>query len=215
MDSKEASSSQNFQKPEELSPISPSTTAPEASEGSQSGTRSRSHSRTRSRSTRVTAARTRSRRTSDASLRVIKRNATTEPKAPPVPRIPVEFDAEESFLDIDSASPNATRAVSYKRGKPHPYSTSGNHSYSAAGRPGPSSAVPSFWISADTPKKSPKKRASIQQQHSDPLMRRTSGGRSNSRYSHMVSPTRKPSRHSLPPRQSGSDGLSSNRPDTP
>ncbi|KAF7985773.1 hypothetical protein HWV62_387 [Athelia sp. TMB] len=204
MDSKEASSSQIFQKLEQTLAASESPTTGVAGEESQTGSCSRSHSRSRSRSVRVIAARTRSRRTSDASLRVTKRSVKAEGRTPPVPKIPVVFDSEENFLDIDTGSPSTPRVPSHKRDKPHPYSSGGSHSSSSTGHP--ASDVPSFWISADTPKNSPRKRASVQQQRSQPLMRRDSGGRSNSRYSHLVKP--QTSRHSLPPLQGSSDGYS-------
>lgn len=86
MDQKEASSSQIFTKTEPLNtnlqnpttqdPAAQSPTATEPGEGSQSlGSHSRPQSRNsaRKRSIRVTAAKTRSRRTSDASLRVTKK----------------------------------------------------------------------------------------------------------------------------------------------
>ncbi|KZP08349.1 hypothetical protein FIBSPDRAFT_874628 [Athelia psychrophila] len=203
MDQKEASSSQIFSKPERPKTAPPSVfTASEqgGSSGPSSGNHSRSHSR--SRSIKLTAAKTRSRRTSDASLRVSKRSIKkAEGMAPPVPSLPVEFDAEENFIDLDPSTP--TRRITAPREKSHPYASS-------------SSGVPAFWVSADSPKKPPTKRASasMQPQHSDPLMRQDSGGRSISRYSHLVRPSTSISRRSLPLLSGSSQGHTLHRIDS-
>lgn len=231
MDQKEASSSQIFTKTEPLDtnlqspmtqdPAAQTPTATESGEGSQSlGSLSRSQSRTstRKRSIRVTAAKTRSRRTSDASLRVTKSSKKkADGSAPPVPKVPIEFDSEENFIDFDPNSP-VTRIVAprtyisrfwqpasftnvcYNPGeKHHPYASGANTS----------SVMPAFWISADSPQKPKKtKHASVQPPQPNPLMRRDSSGRSISRYSHSIRPKTTSSRHSLPPPAGGSEGHS-------
>jgi hypothetical protein len=89
---------------------------PESRAARSDGNRSRRSSRERiSRWSRVTAAKTRSRRTSNASLRVTKRslsragrNSEDKLRPPPVPIIPGNLH-ESSFLEFDSKHTSMTR----------------------------------------------------------------------------------------------------------
>ncbi|KIM90210.1 hypothetical protein PILCRDRAFT_811932 [Piloderma croceum F 1598] len=162
------------------------------------------HSSERStRWSRVAAARTRSRLTSHASLRVMRRSASraghgSEDKLrpPPLPIIPGNRQ-DNSFLDLD--------------GKPLPHTSAnpgGSGGFSSSirdkleERPHPFSAgviaedVPSVWLLADTsPDTHPEERDHVQSMRPFPLIRHDSAGRSSSEYSKLRP---RQARHSVP-----------------
>jgi hypothetical protein len=180
------------------------------------------HSSERStRWSRVAAARTRSRLTSHASLRVMRRSASraghgSEDKLrpPPVPNIPGNRQ-DNSFLDLDGkplphmpTNPGGSGGFSSSnRGKQRsPLSTAvgliGSTSDKPEERPHPFSAgviaedVPSVWLLADTsPDTHAEERDHVQSMRPFPLMRHDSAGRSSSEYSKLRP---RQARHSVP-----------------
>jgi len=176
-----------------------------------------------SRWSRVAAAKTRSRLTSHASLRVTKRSLSRAGRAddklrpPPVPHIPGNLQ-DSSFLDLDGKNPshapvppgsNNDLCLS-PRGRPRSLLitvilTDGflnftsdkpdesPHPFSAGGIP---EDIPSVWLLADTsPKAHPEERDRVQSMRPFPLMRHDSAGRSSSEYSHLKP---RQARHSVP-----------------
>lgn len=188
MNSTEASASQIFGQVHSEPP------APEDHDRSRPSSR---NSRT-SRSTRVIAAKTRSRRTSDASLRVTQRSRSraryaAEGKAPPVPTLPTSMNVSEiSFLEFDPNSPSPDNVPNrlYSTARPektHLFSSNVNRA-----------AVPSIWISADVPIHHSEEQDRLDPMSPFPLVRHDSARRSTSEYS-LLKPKPKVARHSVPP----------------
>lgn len=165
---------------------------------------------TGSRWSRVVAAKTRSRRTSNASLRVTARSRSRagrgsddQRERPPVPDLP------DSFLDLgmamsrqgpsylEDAGKEASILVPVQKLTNHLDSLT-KHPFSSAGTAPPAKSIPSIWLSADS---SPKAEKSDEprdrvQSLKPPLLRHDSARRSVSEYTSLH--TRKASRFSVP-----------------